>query len=376
MAELYVAIDPGFDSVKVIANGAAFKFPFNAVETDERRMSDYALREDFLLYKGKLGTTYRVGQYARELVFESKSAMADIMDGFYNEQRFISEEFSVGLDVALALAIEKNGLYESQRELEIHLIVALPHAYRAKFSSAVVGRAAGEHMFSLRWGTGMEKEYRFSIANENVKTVSQTIAAILGETSDEYGNIDEDKAYYLTQGPTLVLDGGYYTFGMVAVSRGGSVDDDKTESDTNHAMKNVNMKMAEAIQEVRPDVKHYVMEYLLSKDGGRIRYLKEGKAEQLDLNSLRKKVMREICADFIEYLNRKYNNLLDFKYVLVTGGTGACYYKQMLSYYKGSGLMDEQHFLLTSSEIAGKSYSIEYAIAVGAYKGLKGSSRG
>ena len=112
MAELYVSIDPGFDSVKVIANGVAFKFPFNAVETGERRMSDYALREDFLLHKGKLGTTYRVGQYARELVFESKPAMADIMDGFYNEQRFISEEFSVGLDVALA--IEKNGLYESQ----------------------------------------------------------------------------------------------------------------------------------------------------------------------------------------------------------------------------------------------------------------------
>ena len=53
MAERYVAIDPGVDSVKVIANGAAFKFQFNAVETDERRMSDYALREDFLLYKGK-----------------------------------------------------------------------------------------------------------------------------------------------------------------------------------------------------------------------------------------------------------------------------------------------------------------------------------
>lgn len=375
MTELYVAIDPGFDSMKIIANGVAYKFPFNVVETDERKLSDYAMREDFLLYKGKLGTTYRVGQYAREFVFENKASMTDAMEGFYDEQRFISEEFSVGLDVSLALAIEKNGLYECQNELEVHLIVALPHAYRAKFASTVIGRAAGEHTFSLKTGSGKEKDYHFTIENRNVKTVSQTIAAILGETSDEYGNIDEDKAYYLTQGPTLVLDGGYYTFGIVAVSRGGSVDDDKTESDTNHAMKNVNMKIADAIQQVRPDVKHYVIEYLLSKDGGFIRYLKEGKAEQIDLNRLRKQVMREVCADFIEYLNLKYNNLLDYRYVLVTGGTGACYYKQILNYYKQSGILDEQHLLLTSSTIGEKRYPIEYAIAVGAYKGLKGSVR-
>lgn len=39
--KLFIAIDPGFDSTKVIANGKFFKFPFNAIETDERKMSDY-----------------------------------------------------------------------------------------------------------------------------------------------------------------------------------------------------------------------------------------------------------------------------------------------------------------------------------------------
>ncbi len=375
MQTLYVAVDPGFDSMKVIANGKEFKFPFNVVETDERKMSDYALRDDFMLYKSSLGTTYRVGQYARELVFENKGKVEEVMKDFYDEQRFVHEEFSVGLDVALALAIEKNGLYNNQNELDIRLIVALPHAYRTKFANTVVGNAVGAHNFILRTGSGEEKQYRFSIDNDHVITVSQTIAAILGETSDENGNIDEEKAYYLTQGPTLVLDGGYYTFGMVAVSRGGSVDDDKTESDTNHAMKNVNMKIAEAIREVRPDVKHFVIEYLLNKDDGMLRYLDKGHVEQINLNKLKKEKARETCADFIEYLNIKYNHLLDFKYVLVTGGTGAYFYKQMLAYYKQTGIMDENHLLLTSSTIGNKKYPIEFAIAVGAYKGLRGRSK-
>lgn len=34
--ELYIAVDPGFDTVKVIANGQFFKFPFNTEKTDEK----------------------------------------------------------------------------------------------------------------------------------------------------------------------------------------------------------------------------------------------------------------------------------------------------------------------------------------------------
>ena len=374
MNSLYIAIDPGFDSLKVIANGIAFKFPFNVVETDERKMSDYALRNDFLLYKSPLGTTYRVGQYAREMLFENKRSSEDGMQNFYTEQRFISDSFSVGLNVAIALSIVKAGLYLQQDTLDIHLIVALPHACRNQFASTIIGKASGLHEFNLRCGTHAEQSFSFSISSDHIKTVSQTIAAILGETSDEYGNIDAEKAHYLTEGPTLVLDGGYYTFGMVVVSRGGSVDDTLTESDTTHAMKNVNLQITSAIASVRPDIKHYAIEYLLSKEDGKLRYMKDGHAEVLSLPELRTEKQREVCADFIQYLNQKYNNLLDVKYVLVTGGTGACYYHQMLQYYTQAGIMDKSHFLLTTSSLREKTFSIEFSIAIGAYKGLNGTT--
>ena len=61
------------------------------------------------------GSTYRVGQYAREQLYDNKQEIND----FYTEQRFISAEFQVGLDTAIALAIEKNELYDSQANLEI-----------------------------------------------------------------------------------------------------------------------------------------------------------------------------------------------------------------------------------------------------------------
>ena len=73
MEKLFIAIDPGFDSLKVAANGKIFKIPFSVQETDERKLTDYGLRQDFLLYRDAVGTTYRVGSYARELIFEHKS---------------------------------------------------------------------------------------------------------------------------------------------------------------------------------------------------------------------------------------------------------------------------------------------------------------
>lgn len=369
--KLYIAVDPGFDSMKVIANGKAFKFPFNAIETNERKMNDYRLRDDFMLIQRNDGSTYRVGQYAREQLYDNKKNI----DSFYTEQRFTSTEFQVGLDTAIALAIEKNGMYNDQSNLEIHLIVALPHACRNVYASTIIGTATGPHSFHLRCGREEAKKFTFTIKEANIHTVSQTIAAILGETSDDNGDINEEKFHYLSNGPTLVLDGGYYTLGMVVVSRGGTIDEDKTESDTRHAMANVNEAVATEIRKYRPDVNHYSIEYLLNKDGGTIRYMENGRANTIKIGEMREQKMYETCADLIEYLNRKYNYLLDFKYIIVTGGTGYNYYPQILQYYEEAELLDKEHLLLTSSDLEGHQNSIEYAIAIGAYKGLKGIVR-
>jgi len=366
--KLFIAVDPGFDSMKVVANGKAFKFPFNVIETNERKMNDYRLRDDFMLMEKDDGSTYRVGQYAREQLYDNKKKI----DSFYTDQRFISTEFQVGLDTAIALAIEKNGLYDDQADLDIYLIVALPHACRNQYAATITGTVAGSHSFHLRCGRGESRKYSFTIQETNIHTVSQTIAAILGETSDDNGDINEEKFYYLSNGPTLVLDGGYYTMGMVVVSRGGTIDEDKTESDTQHAMANVNEAVAAEIRKQRPEVNHYSIEYLLNKDDGTIRYLENGKAATINIKEIRSQKMFDVCADLIDYLNKKYNYLLDFKYVLITGGTGYNFYPQILRYYEEAGLLDKNHLLLTSGELEGRQNPIEYAIAIGAYKGLKG----
>lgn len=374
MQKLVIAVDPGFDSMKVVANGKLFKFPFNVVETDERKMSDYKLRDSFMLYQDDLGGTYRVGEYAREILFDNKSNV----DSFYTTERFVSNEFKIGLETAIGIAIKKNGFLPRQGDLDIHLIIALPHACRDKYESTVKGSASGHHKYMLRLGTEKPCRFSYKIEEANVKIISQTIAAMLGETSDDDGYVDEDKYQFISEGPTLVLDGGYYTMGMVVISRSGIVDEEKTESDTKHAMANVNEAIVSQVREVRQDITHYSVEYLLNVDNGILKYIdsKTGKAAKLDLRQLRQEKIVEVCNSLIEYLNARYNRLLDFNFVMVTGGTGACFYPHLLEYYNQRDQFLDNTMVLTSSQLNGVNNPIEYAIAIGAYKGLQGILHG
>lgn len=372
--EVYIAVDPGFDTIKVIANGKFFKFPFNTEKTDEKKISNMTVADDFILYRNKDNETWRIGQYARELIFEKKdsSDIEEKMKSFYSEKRFVSDEFTIGLRTAIAMAVSELGLYDEINNINIFIMVALPHSVRDNYSTQVKSILCGNHDYFVKIGKEPEEEYTYIIEEDNIFTVSQTVASILGETSDDDGNIDEDKFYYLSDGPTLVIDGGFYTIGEVAVDRGGSINEEKTFSDTEHAMKNINMEIAKELEDQRPDIKYYVIEYLMTKNDGKVKYLNDGKADIIDLNILKKDKIKEMSYRFIESLNKKYNNLLDFNYVLVTGGTGACYYDYLKEYYVGKGIVEEDRLILTNNILNGKAFNIEFAIAAGAYKGLKG----
>ena len=376
MQKLNVAIDPGFDSMKVIANGKAFKFPFSVIRTDESNQQDMRIQSNRILYTSPKGITYRVGEFARAKAYEEKGLLDTEMESFYSAARFEGDSFRVGLDTAIGMAIEMNGLYDFMDSLDIRLVIALPHSMRLRFVGTVAEKITGESEFSLQLGRGPMKPYHIQIDSVNLITVSQTIAAIVGETSDEYGCIDEEKEFYLTEGPTMVLDGGYYTVGVVPVMDGGNVDERWTLSDTDHAMKNINMRIVDELRPFRPDIRHYTIEYLLNRNNGIHRFMKDGRIQVFDLKQIREEKIREVCGEFMEFLMSRYNNLLDYRYVLVTGGTGACFYPYMLEYVKEIGLMDEKNFLLTTSRLEGQELSIEYAIAVGAYKGLRGKMGG
>lgn len=79
---------------------------------------------------------------------------------------------------------------------------------------------------------------------------------------------------------------------------------------------------------------------------------------------------KKLCDELIDYINTKYENLVDIRQILVTGGTGAAYYEHILEYVKGHRKHLETNIILTDYDFLGKKINPIYAIVVGMYKVL------
>ena len=80
---------------------------------------------------------------------------------------------------------------------------------------------------------------------------------------------------------------------------------------------------------------------------------------------------RKLCDGLIDYLNTKFEDLLDVKQMLITGGTGAAYYKHISSYMKEKRGHLEGKVLLTNYKFQGKEIEPVFAIAIGVYKTIR-----
>lgn len=375
MKKLLIGVDPGFDSIKVVMENTFFKMPFNAVQVDADKIIQHRATDSLIVYKNLRGKTYLIGDYARQFIYEFKNReeMLKEMESFYTIERFTKPEFKVVVQTAIHLAIQKHMDETNEYDLgeyEIVVNVALPHRHVGDYRGVILDALAGEHQFDLKLGNGEYEKVSYSIKKKNIGTISQTLSALIAVTTDD-DCMESDEFEDILNGPSLVVDGGFYTVGLVDINEGVVLSNESTDSNTKYAMKNVYEKIEQSLKDKRAEIKSFNIEYLLKKNK-EIKYRdKDGGVTTLDLEDLKKDKIKEQVGEFIEFLNKKYNDLFDIKYLIVTGGTGASYYESLKSYYVGSGILAEDRVVLTKGTLSEREWDTEFAISVGAYKSAK-----
>ena len=122
-----------------------------------------------------------------------------------------------------------------------------------------------------------------------------------------------------TMKPILVIDAGYKTVGIFKLSQIDSVEE--AESNPDFAMAKVDQRVAEIMAERgRPDIKSYNIQEFYDNNE-EVVVIENGETKYITINSERDEVAAEFCGAMIDYLRKKYNNLLPIKQILVTGGT-------------------------------------------------------
>ena len=396
---LAIVVDPGYDSTKVIINGIMFNVQNSVVNiTGKVDTMIGARKEGFLLSHYIDGSDYLVGKEARKLMLqkevrEEQLQKREVMDSYLI---FTTQDFEINLFSTIALALVRYSDYCKKKDVkpaleiqagdseeiikknkaeldkfELVVGVTLPNDAVSGSWSSVKQKLTGTHTCNIETHTGYYG-LTFTIKPGYSMPLSQATAALLGAACDDEGYEDE-KSVILSKLPVLVIDAGYKTVGLVKLTTIKMVD--QAESNTEFAMGNVHKRVAERVRNEyhRNDIYDFNISAILEdrNSEGEIVYLTEdGNTETVNVKQLVKEETEKVCDELIEYINEKYENLVDIRQILITGGTGAIYYDRIMKYIKEHRKHLADNVILTDYEFLGKKINPIFAIAVGMYKVL------
>ena len=396
-----IGIDPGFDGTKVCINGIMFKVPNNIMDITGKKNEFLTLGErkagGYICSRYIRDKEYLIGELARKSINEKLAKANEKIKMTVNDsqERFGTMDFECNMMSVIGIALieyaketmrnewrpcytimdsnkgDGNRVIPSLKTAEIVVGVALPHDYVDSVWPNISKFLIGEHHFEIELQDGIY-ELNFEIKPGRAIPASQAICALLGTAADDEGVI-KNESNILKNLPALVIDGGYKTVGLFQLTKAYQVSE--AESNENFAMGNVHKRVAKILQEEfgRTDIEAFSIPSIIENDDGKIICINPNNhgTIELDVTEMINEEVAKICEELLDYLNEKYNNLLDTKEVIITGGTGAAYYDHVAKYLNEQRNHLRGKIILTSYKFRGQEIEPVYAIAVGMYKTLK-----
>lgn len=313
-----IALDIGYSAVKLFSPNHIACFPSYARRVNPDFQFAGSAPKEAILYKDlETNTEWLVGEVAQNTIASGDTS--DSEASLYGRERYGSEMFSVISRVGLGLGMLKNQ-YGEPSNSEIVIQTGLPEKYMNDEDS-LKDALCGEHNFALKIGTSDWKEFRFTLKKENIYVMSQPKGTLFSVCIDKNGRFHMDARKYLSSS-IIVFDPGFGTLDLFPINS-GVVGNGETYSDL--GMKRVLQETSKLIQqEYNVDVPVPAMQKYL--ESGMIRYVnkKDFVAKEYPFGELLKQANEKICEEAIIRMAGAIN-LIDYNYMIITGGTGAAW---------------------------------------------------
>lgn len=399
--DILIGLDVGYDATKVCINGVITKIPNNVLDVTGHSKEFLSLGDQrtggYICSYYVKDKEYIIGELARKSVNEKNAKAGELIKQQVNDsnQRFSTLDFEANVMTVIGVALIEYAKATMKNQWKPSYFIKednepgryiIPDLAKARI---IVGVALPNDYVNAVWpdiSRFLIKSHKFEITTQDgtftldfkidpghAMAESQVKCALLGTVSDDSGEMIEAMSL-LNELPLLVVDGGYKTIGNFLLTKALQVS--QAESNEDYAMGNVHKEVAKILQEKfgREDIEAFMIPSILENDNGKV----IGKDKdnnnaviEVDLRKIVKDIQKKMCEGLIEYLNSKFNELLDIKAILVTGGTGAAYYEPICSYVQKNRGYLENKVYLTDYKFYGKQIDPVYAIAVGMYKILR-----
>ena len=323
-----IALDIGYSGVKGMSPYSYYCFP-SFVRKNTGDLIGNPKATD-ILYRDETGT-YAVGSMALDSLVANDTN--DSMNTLFGRNRYFSQSFLILARVGLALGMRDHGAGHYQGEKPIFLQTGLPPAYRKTDTPLLVEALQGEHRFEVKVGNSSWFSYNIELPAENISVIDQPIGSVYSASKRNDGStVTTDDGMSYIDKHVLVVDGGFGTMDVFSIT-GRSID--SFESFNDCSMKVVFERTVNDIRtQMGTEVQvHTLQNYL--EDGAVTTFDRRAHASKMaDFTEILKKNAKAVCNLAMDKIENAYNGLIDYDYLLVTGGTGAAWLSWIKERYK------------------------------------------
>jgi len=317
-----VALDIGYSAVKGVSPNRIFRFPsFAKKAPDGLDIVAKVKQYDIQLKDNTSGEVWLVGQVAEDLM-DQRDLDSTTDESLYSRFRYESPVFKVLASAGLAL-----GLIGTGSGNDIYVQTGLPATYKERDEGKLKKALCGHYDIEIKVGNGKWMPFVFDLTEDTVDVMEQpqgTLCSTMYQASGELSKTGVE----IAKSNTIILDIGFGTEDLFSFKHGYK-NSHKTYSDT--GMKAVFEETIKRIQRQHPDASFKIFEFQ--------KYLESGVASYFDIESfgetdvafadILEEVNRELCDKSINRLMTDYDNLMDYNYLIVTGGTGESRYEMI-----------------------------------------------
>lgn len=325
-----IAIDVGYSGVKLFSPNMIACFPAFATPVKGELLdiqTDNA--PDSILYRDDPDSKiWFVGKVAQDSISKNDPDTATM--SIYGRNRYFSDMFRVISNVALGIACSKNS-FGDPKDLPIVLRTGLPNEYIASDNEYIKEAFEGLHSFDLKIGNRDWNHYELVLARGNVSVMPQPMGTLLSVATGNDGKMRKEAELYYTS-PTLVCDPGFGTFDCFGLNG-----KDVRGQNTFEAF-----GMKQVLADVSAEIfdKHHVkipvpaMQSYLEK-GTIVNFDRRKKTSvEMPFADILEKHSKNVAKKAIDNLDNMYD-LSEYKYLILTGGTGEAWYPYFKEAFKG-----------------------------------------
>jgi plasmid segregation protein ParM len=321
-----VALDIGYSAVKIFSPNIVAEFPSYARRVDSIQYASKAPKESILYRDKEKGETWLVGQVAQDTMESGDTN--DSESSLYGRDRYYSPMFEVIAMTGLGIACTDNEFARRGND-KIYVQTGLPERYMSD-KPFMIEILQGHHQFELRIGSGDWISYDLTVEPNNIDVMSQPKGTLFSICIERNGQFHPDAGKYLSSS-LLVFDPGFGTLDVFPILS-GVVGRGDTFADL--GMKRVLQETSKLIADnLHVNISVPLMQKALETGTVRSFDIKTFSSSEHDFSSYLEQASAKVCDEALDKLESS-QSLLDYNYLVITGGTGAAWDKQIHEKFK------------------------------------------